>query len=220
MSLNVKFNDFYLNRDFIVSPLTKEGNPIYKISNRSGQHLKVECCICKAQRWLGAQVVENSILNSWHKSYRCLKCINIGRVYSDSHRKSIGKGNSGKPFTEQRIKNIIASISNMKKTPKKFIYKDYIFRSSYEVRCAKILDFLHIKFYYEKKTLKVFDGVRPLYYLPDFYLPEFDIFIEVKGWWRDDDRKYKFQTIRSFGKDKFCLAMDKDLKEVEHVLWG
>lgn len=33
-------------------------------------------------------------------------------------------------------------------------------------------------------------------YTPDFYLPEQDVFIEVKGWWRDRDRYKMFLALR------------------------
>ena len=33
-------------------------------------------------------------------------------------------------------------------------------------------------------------------YTPDFYLPEHDVFIEVKGWWRDRDKYKMFLALR------------------------
>lgn len=57
------------------------------------------------------------------------------------------------------------------------------FRSSWEANFARILDYCNIKWEYEYERF-VFpysvDGV--LSYQPDFYLPEYDSWIEIKGW--------------------------------------
>ena len=49
-------------------------------------------------------------------------------------------------------------------------------QSSYELACAKILDSLHIK-WIRPKSLK-YNGRR---YFPDFYLPEYDLYLDPKN---------------------------------------
>jgi len=53
----------------------------------------------------------------------------------------------------------------------------YLFRSRPEVRWAIFLNALNIKFEYEKKGYQLDAG----WYLPDFWLPDLKIWIEVKG---------------------------------------
>lgn len=71
---------------------------------------------------------------------------------------------------------------------KRFQYKNIWMRSSYEVAYAKWLDKNQIKWFYESKA---FD-LGKTSYRPDFYLPEKNKYIEIKGWWRKEAiKKYK-----------------------------
>ena len=56
-------------------------------------------------------------------------------------------------------------------------YNGQIFRSLLEARYAKLLDSYKIKWAYEVQGYE-FDGIR---YLPDFYLPDMNVLLEVKG---------------------------------------
>lgn len=56
-------------------------------------------------------------------------------------------------------------------------------RSSWEVKVAEYLTFLGLKWYYEYEWLKVED----MSYLPDFFLPELSLYIEVKGREKPED---------------------------------
>lgn len=66
---------------------------------------------------------------------------------------------------------------SMEITPKETRYNGYLFRSRLEARWAIYLDALGIEYSYEPETFDLGDGV---YYLPDFYLPLFDSFMEIK----------------------------------------
>ncbi len=69
-----------------------------------------------------------------------------------------------------------------KKIPK-FQNKDEIkFAHPSEKVCASILDFYHIKWFYEPKTFPIeWDKKRDVVksFSPDFYLPDFNLFIEL-----------------------------------------
>jgi nucleoside 2-deoxyribosyltransferase len=56
-------------------------------------------------------------------------------------------------------------------------YGGHFFRSRLEARWAKFFDVLGVKFNYEPEGFEFPGGTR---YLPDFYLPETDTYIEVK----------------------------------------
>jgi hypothetical protein len=57
-------------------------------------------------------------------------------------------------------------------------YKGFLFRSRLEARWAVFFDALRVKWEYEKEGFEFDDGTR---YLPDFWLPEHKLWVEVKG---------------------------------------
>lgn len=185
-----------------------------------GKHYGVtaSCSVCLTQRLICVYSYKRSIKSSWHKTYRCQDCMNIGRSYSDEHKNAISKALRGKPLTEQRKRNISKSLCELgshKGFPKKWPeYNGKKFRSSYEVRCAKALDAANIKWEYESVRLEV--EVSPNIirsYKPDFYLPEFDRYIEVKGFWRED-AKIKFEAANMFLGNKITLVTLEVLESV------
>jgi hypothetical protein len=65
-------------------------------------------------------------------------------------------------------------------------YKGYRFRSRLEARWAVFFDTLGVRWEYEKEG---FDLGPAGWYLPDFWLPDLEVWLEVKGVWareRDD----------------------------------
>lgn len=62
-------------------------------------------------------------------------------------------------------------------------YNGYKFRSRLEARWAVFFDALHIKYRYEDEGYEIGQtyGDHAPFYLPDFYLPDLDIYAEVKG---------------------------------------
>ena len=57
-------------------------------------------------------------------------------------------------------------------------YNGYRFRSRLEARWAVFFDAMHIEYDYEPEGFVGFDDVK---YLPDFYLPVENLYVEVKG---------------------------------------
>lgn len=77
-------------------------------------------------------------------------------------------------------------------------YKGKKFRSHLERDFAKYLDKNHIEWEYEKYKFELLerkeyidqlDGkkhiLRGIFYTPDFYIPELDLIVEIKGTWFD-----------------------------------
>jgi hypothetical protein len=56
-------------------------------------------------------------------------------------------------------------------------YKGYAFRSRLEARWAVFFDHLNIKWEYEPEGFDLGNGLR---YLPDFWLPDLNLWVEVK----------------------------------------
>lgn len=61
--------------------------------------------------------------------------------------------------------------------PIETVYNGYRFRSRLEARWAVFFDACNLPYEYEKEGYELKDGTR---YLPDFYLPTFDLYIEIK----------------------------------------
>jgi len=93
---------------------------------------------------------------------------------------------------------------------KREIYKNILMRSSWEVNFAQWCDLSGIKWEYESKTFDLGDTT----YTPDFYLSEFDLWIEVKGYWRDDAKKKYSLFKRKYPQSKIKLLMEKELKHM------
>lgn len=79
--------------------------------------------------------------------------------------------------------------------PIETVYKGYRFRSRLEARWAVAFDAMGIKYEYEPEGFDLGDGY---YYLPDFYLPDDDVWVEVKGKQLSDDEREKLE--------RFCSA--------------
>ena len=79
---------------------------------------------------------------------------------------------------------------------------DY-YRSTWESNYARYLAFTETEFEYEKKTFW-FDKHKSgtVNYTPDFYLPEYDEWHEVKGQW-DSKSKTKLRRFKKYFFDEF-----------------
>ena len=78
-------------------------------------------------------------------------------------------------------------------------YNGYKFRSRLEARWAVFFDALGIEYQYETEGFEAptYNGQEKVFYLPDFYLPKFNIYCEVKG----TDKALK----SDFDKIAFCI---------------
>lgn len=98
------------------------------------------------------------------------------------------------------------------------IYNGYRFRSRLEARWAVFFDEMGIKYEYEPEGFELSDGTR---YLPDFYLPNLNYYVEVKG--RNDHIKEDVLKCAKFVKQKkTALAILTNIpygKKSQGVFW-
>ena len=99
--------------------------------------------------------------------------------------------NRGKKGGKSRLKKV----EMMEIKPIETVYKGYRFRSRLEARWAVAFDAMGIKYEYEPEGFDLGDGY---YYLPDFYLPDDDVWVEVKGKQLSDEEHEKLE--------RFCSA--------------
>ena len=89
-------------------------------------------------------------------------------------------------------------------------YKDIWMRSIWEIAYAEYLDKNNIEWLYENKRFNLGNTT----YTPDFYLPEFDTYIEIKGYWRKN-AKVKFKNFKKqYPKTRIKVLMKPELHEL------
>lgn len=85
-------------------------------------------------------------------------------------------------------------------------------RSTYETRFAVAMNQMNVEWKYEPRWFEL-PGNK--LYLPDFFIPSLDLYVEIKGWWRDD-AKEKFDSFRvTYPHVKVALIMIDQLKRLE-----
>ena len=83
--------------------------------------------------------------------------------------------------------------------------------STWEVACANRLDELGIK-WIRNPSLKlkyITRGRRARNYIPDFYLPDHDVYIEVKGYWTEAAR-HKMKDVQQRHPVKIIILESLD----------
>lgn len=83
-------------------------------------------------------------------------------------------------------------------------YKGIWMKSGWEEAFAKWCDKHNIKWQYEPKTFDLGSTT----YTPDFYVPIYDAYIEIKGWWRTD-AKLKFDLFKQIYPDTEIIVLSK-----------
>lgn len=84
-------------------------------------------------------------------------------------------------------------------------------RSTYEARFAHALDEHGIVWRYEPQWFSLGDKA----YLPDFYVPSIDTYVEVKGWWRDDAREKFDAFVTRYPEIRYAIITITELKSIE-----
>lgn len=93
---------------------------------------------------------------------------------------------------------------------KNYKYNNKKFRSAWEVKVAKWLDVNKIKWKYETKECR-FKLRSGKYYMIDFYLPELNKYIEVKGWWGDHSKDKFKQAAKQLD---ICIVDERNINNI------
>lgn len=84
------------------------------------------------------------------------------------------------------------------------------FRSTFEVRMANILENLNVIWEYETRI-----ELGDIIWHPDFYLPDYNMYIEVKGWLTDDAKRKLFLFNNLYPNKKLIIIEIKDIIMLE-----
>lgn len=109
------------------------------------------------------------------------------------------------------------------KSGKREDLNNIFFRSAWEANIARYYNYIGVKWEYEPKTF-IFDNVTrgSVSYTPDFYLPEEDKWIEIKGW-MDSKSKTKLKRFaRQYPEEykKLELIQQKEYNEIKRKMSG
>lgn len=102
----------------------------------------------------------------------------------------------------------------MRRKNQSFYYGGYAMRSHSETRWASMMDYLGVRWLYEKQIYRTRHGG----YLPDFYLPDADIFIEVKGPEPTEDEIEKALDVESETGSPVIFAYGKPEMDGIHLI--
>ncbi|MCF8009450.1 MAG: hypothetical protein K9K32_06760 [Halanaerobiales bacterium] len=95
------------------------------------------------------------------------------------------------------------------------------FRSAWEANYARYLNFVGEKWEYEPKEFE-FEEIKrgTRFYTPDFYLPNKDQYVEIKGWFRRKD-KTKLKRFKKYYPEEFkklILVIDRKFKGKQAII--
>ena len=101
------------------------------------------------------------------------------------------------------------STNNVSGRAKIYEYDGIKLKGTWELQVAKAFDSCNIKWTNDIKPFPYFWKNKWHLYFPDFYLIEYDLYVEVKGYQRDRDLS-KWKVL-----DNLLILKDKELKELK-----
>lgn len=189
------------------------------ISRNSGIYGKGRCMKCYQLRrkgknnphWKGGKTL---------KSYYCKKCKQSISLFSALYGSGLCRKCADKQHSIRMrgSNNPFKGLSGKKNSHygkpayhgKGAYYKNIWMRSSWEIAYAKYLDKNNIKWKYEPKRFYF----KNCTYTPDFYLPEKDLYIEIKGYWRPGCKKRIKLFRNNYPNLDLQILIKSDLKKL------
>ena len=149
-------------------------------------------------------------------SNQYLKAKSEGREYilSDEARQNLSAGLKGRVVSlETRKKLSESAVARIKSSPysKRFEYKGHILESSYEYICALVLDSLNVEWTKVRYGFDWCDGAQIRKYIPDFYLPEYDLYLDPKNDYLIEKDREKIQSSMDLNKIKVIVLNEEQL---------
>lgn len=161
---------------------------------------QLDCSVSKIIRWLDFYKIK---LRSPSEEKGGERNPTFGKPRSNEVKAKIRERLSGKPLSEEVKNKLRKSAHRGPSNPRwgkppahgrgtwyEGNGKRIWLRSSFELRMVNTLDRLGLSWKYEPKRFVLKDRT----YAPDFYLPELNIWYEVKGWFHDRHQ----ETVRQF----------------------
>lgn len=134
-----------------------------------------------------------------------LRQANIGKKHSQETKEKISRGiraailNNPESYTSN---NVCGRVKIQE-------YNGEKFHGSWEIEFAKWLDYNKIKWVRKVNPFNYYWNSSWHMYFPDFYLPELDLYVEVKGYETDRDRE-KWKVVPNL-----LLIKNKEIQEIK-----
>lgn len=218
-----KKNRFNFTKEFLIKEYTKKENSAIKISRKLGcsrqtvenylHKYKIrirtnsESHSGKLNRMYGKRFFgkDNPNFQNGGKTNKIFYCKVCGKVVTYMSAKGLGmcsfcskKGKLNHRFGKSSIHG------------KRLKYKDVFMRSTWETKFAQFLSLSGHNWIYEPKRFYFNDCT----YCPDFYIPDFDCYIEIKGWWRPNTKKRFDLFKQNYPNENIKVLMQKDLRKI------
>ncbi len=151
----------------------------------------------------------------------CIVCQVAFKIRKWSKRRTCGNRECTKEIFRINSKGKVGGYRpNATKNYKSGMYRGIWMDSSWEIKLAKILD--EKKIVWEKSTKHKFiyydkQNVKRRYY-PDFYLPEYNIYVEVKGFWTEESKYKVNDVIRRHNIRLLILESEKEIEDIPNRL--
>ena len=191
--------------------------------SKNPNRIKIVSNFIKYNEQIKAGVREKTCSNQYVKA----KLLGLPKPeISEETRWKIGNYWRGRKHTTEEIEKISQgmkravrerpesySASNVNGRVKKVEYNEMIFDSSWEVIVAKYLEDNQINWIRPNTGIPyIYDGSEHLYF-PDFYLIDYDLYIETKGLVRDKD-PYKWDAV-----DNLIIIGAKQIQEIKDGIY-
>lgn len=223
--------------------LKKDGKNVFRKCKQLGLSKKEKCNTRlkeKKQRIYTDEEREKMSLRAkeWYKKHEHPKGFK-NKVHTQEERTKMSKGikKAWQNYDESKLllrnlKQRNTRIKNETLNPLKFQKNPYsrskggkrkdlgntYFRSSWEANIARYYNYIGVEWQFEPKTF-IFENVKrgSVSYTPDFYLPNEDKWVEVKGWFDSKSktklRRFKEQYPEEY--NKLTLITEKEYNEIK-----
>lgn len=134
-----------------------------------------------------------------------------GKSLSAEHKEKLSIAQA-KVLEEQNISNRFQDIKYYKE--KNINGEEFSLRGTYELKMALWLNENKI-LWVRKIYLKYIKGEDNKTYTPDFYLPEYDIYIETKGYYSEKDQD-KMKLVLEQNQVNLKMVFTEDIKKIDN----
>ena len=143
-----------------------------------------------------------------------------GKERGEKQKEAIKKALMGHKISEETKKKISLTekrSTRIYKHKTKYFYNNIYFRSNWEISFVKWCEKENLKYEYEPKRF----NLGEINYIPDFYLPDWNFWVEVKGYW-DEKSKLKCMSFKEKISNRLWVIdgynynfLDKKWKNIE-----
>ena len=144
-----------------------------------------------------------------------------GRKLTQEHKDAISKSRKERGVAKGKLNPMYGKAAKSTNGDYKGGHRNDIdniyFRSSWEANIARVFKYKNIEFEFEEHRFElIVNGVETVY-IPDFFIKQSNMYVEVKGYWRED-AKIKFECFKNQYKDiKIMVIGPKEYKNIEKI---